>query len=116
MALDGTIWTLVAFDGAGGSDAPIADTRITLSFAGQDHHAGGSSGCNRYTGGYTEAGDQLTFGPLASTRMWCASPEGVMEQEQRYLAALQQAARYEVTDSQLRIDCGETTLAFDAVA
>jgi heat shock protein HslJ len=115
MALGGMTWKLAAFGGAGGSDAPIVGTEITLHFDDQDNRAGGSAGCNRYTGGFTEAGDRLTFSPLASTRMFCPFPDGIMEQEDRYLAALQQATRFEIQHGHLTIECGGDTLSFDAV-
>ena len=31
----------------------------------------GSGGCNRLAGTYTASGEQLAFGPLATTRMAC---------------------------------------------
>jgi putative lipoprotein len=51
-----------------------------------DGVVGGFSGCNRFTGAYNQNGDELTFGPLASTRMAC--PPEVMEREQEFLAML----------------------------
>ena len=67
--------------------------------------ASGSSGCNRFAGGYTLEGDRLTFRPLASTRMAC-EPE-VMQAESDYFAALTQTA-------QLSLASGELVLADDA--
>ena len=60
------------------------------------HHRGlwrrwylsGSASCNNYMATYTVDGDGITIGPAASTRMMCADPEGVMEQEMAYLASL----------------------------
>ena len=46
----------------------------------------GSGGCNRLFGAATVAGDSLTFGDIGTTRMACAP--AVMEQEQKFLAAL----------------------------
>jgi len=51
-----------------------------------DGVVGGSSGCNRFTGTYNHKDDELTFGPLASTRMAC--PPEVMEGEQQFLTML----------------------------
>jgi len=61
----------------------------------------GSGGCNRYSGGYTTKGDQIKIGPLASTFKACE--ETVMQQESRFLKALQAAERYEVSDDGLQI-------------
>jgi heat shock protein HslJ len=51
-----------------------------------DGIVGGSSGCNRFTGAYNQKGDELTMGPLASTRMACPPP--IMEREQQFLTML----------------------------
>ena len=34
------------------------------------------TGCNTGSGTYTVAGDAVTFGPIATTRMACADPNG----------------------------------------
>jgi len=60
-----------------------------------DGVVGGSSGCNRFTGAYNQNGDELTFGPLASTRMAC--PPDVMEQEQQFLTMLGNVRSAEVS-------------------
>ena len=60
-----------------------------------DGVVGGSSGCNRFTGTYSHKDDELTLGPLASTRMAC--PPEVMEREQQFLTMLGKA-RYAEAD------------------
>jgi heat shock protein HslJ len=74
--------------------APIVGDRpLTLRLAAGQ--AAGSSGCNSFTASYRLSGDELDFGPIASTRMACETQ--VMEQESRYLAILDAAenlARY----------------------
>ena len=55
--------------------------------------AGGSSGCNSYSGPYRLRSQQgIEFGPLASTEMACEPP--VMEQESRYLSILRAVTGY----------------------
>jgi hypothetical protein len=63
----------------------------------------GSAGCNRYTAAYEIDGDSISIGPAASTRMFCAEPEGVMEQETAYLAALELAASYAIQGDTLEL-------------
>lgn len=46
----------------------------------------GSGGCNRLTGKANIAGDRLSFGPIASTRMACTP--AAMNQEAKFFAAL----------------------------
>ncbi|MEO3472272.1 META domain-containing protein [Roseomonas sp. CAU 1739] len=52
-----------------------------------EHTAHGSSGCNRFMGGFTLEGATLQFDPVAGTRMACEPP--LMEREQRFHAALE---------------------------
>jgi heat shock protein HslJ len=93
--LAGTNWTLVSQDGLG----TLPGTRVTAAF-GADRRLSGSAGCNRYVGAYELSGPGIEVGPLATTRMFCA-PAGVMEQEQRYLVALQRVALVAMNGEQL---------------
>lgn len=73
---------------------PAADTELTADFAGD--RISGSGGCNRFMGGYQTQSGQLSIDTLASTQMACEEP--VMNQEMKYLMALEGAQRYEVND------------------
>ena len=63
----------------------------------------GSGGCNRYFAGYKIEGDNIKIEPIASTNMACLP--AVMEQEGRYIKALQEAYRIRVEGAFLYIDC-----------
>jgi heat shock protein HslJ len=83
-------WTLV---GWGDEDnlTPLLDgTEITAEFMGDQ--LGGGSGCNRYTTSYEVNGNELSFGPVASTRRACEPP--ILDQEMKFLAALDAVAHY----------------------
>jgi hypothetical protein len=80
----------------------LLGTEVTAVF-GEDGALTGSAGCNRYTAGYEIDGDSISIGPAASTRMFCAEPEGVMEQETAYLAALESAATYAIQGDTLEL-------------
>ena len=87
--LVGTSWRLEDFPGT-----PVLDSAApTLEFPAEGQ-AAGSASCNRFSGPVTVAGDSITFGPLAVTRMAC--PEAVMRQESAYLEALGKAERFRV--------------------
>lgn len=111
-------WLLVSLGPAGDESTVLVESEVTLQFddAGQ---AAGSAGCNSYGGAYDSHDDTLSFGPLASTMMACAD-DAVMDQEQRYLAALQNAATFALTEDgqQLTIwyDDGQGTLNFTPLA
>jgi heat shock protein HslJ len=100
LRLSGTSWVLVSLEGA----PVLPGTEITAAF-GTDRRVSGSSGCNRYVGAYEVGGPGLEVGPLATTRMFCGDP-GVMDQEQRYLSALQGAALAAVEGGQLLVTDG----------
>jgi len=87
----GPVWVAEDIAGtAAGAEAPI-----TLQL-GADGRASGRGGCNGYGGGYTLAGDALSFGPMMSTKMACA-PE-LMDREQRYFQTLAHVAHFAVAD------------------
>jgi putative lipoprotein len=91
--LDGTSWRAVTVTGL-----PVLEgAASTLSFTGDG--IGGQAACNRYRGPLVERDGRLRVGPLAATRMACA-PE-VMEQERRFLTALEQGERLERDGSAL---------------
>jgi len=92
--LEDTLWVLVGY---GDPDEPALvepGVVVTAQFTA-DGQLTGSGGCNTYTTSF-EFGrnNNLTIQPAASTRMFC--PTG-MEQEQFYLAALEQATAYQIT-------------------
>jgi heat shock protein HslJ len=62
---------------------------ITATFDGQQLR--GNAGCNDYSAAYTLDNSRLKIGAIAVTKKTCLMPEGVMEQEQAYLAMLQTA-------------------------
>ena len=94
--LAGTKWRLESLAGK----RVVDGTQATLELTG-DGRASGHGSCNRFGGPVTFTGDSIAFGPLVATRMFCG--DTVTGQETEYLAALDQAVRYEVRDSFLYI-------------
>jgi len=91
--LEGVLWGMVSYLNAGGDlvDA-LPGSTVTAEFkVGQ---VSGNGGCNNYFGSAEITGDQIKIGQLGSTEMYCGEPQGLMEQESGYLAALQKAASY----------------------
>lgn len=81
IELAGTSWLVREIAGQPALEAAPP----TIAF-GHDGRAAGSTGANRFTGGYVLVGDELSFGPLATTRR--SGPPAVMDQQQRFLASL----------------------------
>lgn len=108
--LAGTSWEVVNFyNGNQAIVGVIEGTTLTADF-GKDGTISGNGGCNNYTGSYKVDGEDIKIGPLASTMMACAEPEGVMEQETQYLAALQLAESYQVEGGVLELRRTDQTL------
>ncbi|MBP0017045.1 MAG: META domain-containing protein [Cyanobacteria bacterium SBLK] len=111
--LVGTSWQLLSWGSHRVQNAPLDRVKITLQFL--DERLTGSSGCNRYDAHYETVEMRLTIASVSMTEMACFG--GVAQQESRYLAALQNAIRYEINPKgQLAIfyrsDRGSGTLIF----
>ena len=83
--LDNTDWQLNSWRLAAGGTREVPGGAngepITLVLSTETglRRASGFSGCNRYTGTYLLKDGKLGFGPLAGTRMACATPGGKIE-------------------------------------
>jgi heat shock protein HslJ len=110
--LTGQMWLCTGYNNGKEAVVSVAlDTTITIEFA-ENEKATGSSGCNTYEAGY-EADDEgaMEFSEIAVTEMFCASPEGIMEQEEAYLSALETVAAYEIQGSFLTLRTAEGAAA-----
>ncbi|HJS28208.1 MAG TPA: META domain-containing protein [Anaerolineales bacterium] len=109
--LAGTSWTVISYNtGQAAVVSLISGTEITADFA-EDGQLGGSAGCNTYFASYETEGNSIRIGAPGSTRMFCAEPEGLMEQESQYLAALQTAATYRIEGSTMEMRTADGALA-----
>jgi heat shock protein HslJ len=94
LVLEGADWNLDTFnDGQGDFVNLIEGTQITASFESAGNLSG-FGGCNDYNTKYTADSNNISIGPIMATQMACSEPEGVMDQESKYLTALEQAATY----------------------
>jgi heat shock protein HslJ len=98
FSLSNNEWLLEDLSGGGVLD----NVQATLTFPETGKVAGNGS-CNRFFGPAEINGDAIKLGPLASSRMAC--PEAAMNQETKYLEALQAAERFEWKDPYLLIYC-----------
>ena len=114
VALEGKTWVLESYGDPAKPAAALGTTEVTAIFTRESQgKINGSAGCNNYFGSYETDGYKITIGGLGSTQMFC---EGVMDQEQQYLAALTDADTYAVDGNSLKISCadGKTVLNYTA--
>ncbi len=110
--LAGTSWKLVSYTGNMGKRDVLENTMVTMVVAEDGAGIGGNAGCNAYGGDCAIDGNSLTISSIFHTEMYCTE-EGVMEQEQNFLAALQAAAEYVIDGDKLTITGGGWTLEFE---
>jgi heat shock protein HslJ len=134
--LSNTHWRLVAFGATQQPQAVLAGTTITLKFANADdpvpkdmdirdpvildeikkYQVGGQAGCNQYSAAYGISGETLVIKEVSYTLVLCLGPNGeaIMQQEDRYLAALEKAERFTIGGNRLEIYAagGQQVLVF----
>lgn len=86
--LAGGPWRVEDINGAGVIDR----ANVTLQF--EDGRVAGSSGCNSYTAPVTLSGERISVGEVVGTLKACA--EALMDQEQKFIAALKAVERFEI--------------------
>jgi copper homeostasis protein (lipoprotein) len=99
-------WTLTELGGKA-FHAPSAQQVVTMSFDAQESQVSGSGGCNRYTGKYDSSGSTLHLGPIASTRMMCASGS---DTEQAFFQTLDKVASYSIDGDVLSLRAADGTV------
>ena len=104
--LHGTDWIL---------NNTIPGTSISLVFA--NGSLSGFGGCNTYNATYTTTlaegpTNSISVGPITSSQQFC-TPE-LMDQEQGYLASLQDASQYTISGSTLTVTTPTGPLTFSA--
>ncbi|MGI9472717.1 MAG: META domain-containing protein [Rubripirellula sp.] len=82
-------WLVEDIEGKGVVDR----AQSTVAFS-PDGMVSGSTAVNRFHGKATIEGDEVTFGALATTRR--AGPPALMDQESRYLRAMEKVARFKI--------------------
>ncbi len=92
--------------------SPIAGTEITATFS-EAGELSGSAGCNTYRATYTTDKGAIEIASPAATKKLCPEPEGVMEQEAAYLAALATATRFRVDGRTLLLSTDDGTRVAD---
>jgi heat shock protein HslJ len=113
--LAGTSWEVTAYNnGERAVVSVLGGTRITAHF-GDDGRVTGSAGCNQYFANYEVKGESISIAQPAATRRFCAKPEGVMDQEARFLGALRSAVTFRLENERLALRTADGALALTLV-
>ena len=108
ISLTDGVWVMTSYNnGKQAVVGALADTEVTAVF-GEDGQLSGSAGCNRYSAPYTVDGAKIKIGLAISTMMACEQP--IMDQEAQYLAAIQQAATYNIQGTRLELRSADGAL------
>ena len=75
----------------------VIDNLQTVLEIAEDGKVSGSGGCNRMSTKATLTGEEIAFGPIASTKMACAP--AVMDQEMKFFAALSEVRTWRADPS-----------------
>jgi heat shock protein HslJ len=111
--LEGIQWEVTGFNnGRQAVVSPKLGTRLTVLF--ENGRVSGGSGCNRFQGLYTVAGNELAIHNLGTTRMACEG--SVMAQEQEFLMALQSATTWDIVRGMLDMHRADGQRALTASA
>lgn len=108
-------WEVVNVHRGSAIESTVPGTEPSVTFD-DDGRLTVVTGCYDGGGEWELDGDELTIGTLLHPLMACDDPPGVMEQEAAVYAALESAARVEITPSPLTVLDDEGRIALEAVA
>ena len=79
--------------------AILEETETTIEFG--ESGASGSAGCNCYTAGADIEGEAAELRDFSTSGRLCTGPQGLMEQEKRYLDILSRVSRFRIFGERL---------------
>lgn len=101
-SLEGTDWQATGINNGKGGVVSTGTTNLSAATF-TDGTVSGSGGCNRFNAAYEINGNRITIAPAAATRKFCSEPEGLMDQEQQFFAALERSFTYTLTHGKLEL-------------
>ena len=103
-------WVLTSgTDTAGELDTMITDVTLVIDGDGVSGRV-----CNSFGGTLSGSPTNLRVSSLYSTEMYCTTPEGIMELEQRFLTDLGSTTSANLDGDQLTLTGTDVTLGFTA--
>ena len=112
-SLVNTYWKLTSLRGNPVTMAEGEQREASMVLQGEPAMAKGFAGCNRFSGGYQYAGNSLTLGPLASTKMACAVG---MALETEFLGVLDDTRLFNIDGDMLTLLSDQRTVIATFVA
>ena len=111
-SLEGTSWAVISIEGT----TVLPGSMVTAHF-GADGNMSGNTGCNQYLATYDGDGTMIRFDLTGASKRLCREPNGVMDQESRFLAILGLVASFESSGDQLEFVSGDgvVALTFEAL-
>ena len=100
-------WKLVSYGPASSQTPAAPDVETSIEF-NSDGNMTGNVGCNGFGGEYSVKGDQMEFGPVMSTMMYC---EEIAEQESGTLAVFQETASFVLDGDTLTITSADGAMS-----
>ena len=97
-------WTLVSYGDASSSTPAVPDVETSIHFDEKEQFDG-NVGCNSFGSEYKVDGDQIVFGSIISTMMFC---DATSAQESAVLSILSdQSVNYQIDGERLTITSGD---------
>lgn len=111
-SLENTTWMLASIEG----QAVLEGSEITAVFNPTENRVSGVAGCNSYFAEYETNGNTVSISATGATRMLCAEPDGIMQQETAFLDTLTEVLTHKIEGStlEMRNAAGERILQFVA--
>jgi heat shock protein HslJ len=100
--LEETHWTLVELMGKPISDTPERKEMYLILHKDQNRIEG-NGGCNAFSGTYVLKNNEISFGPLVSTKVFCPA----LQYENEFLKALSTANHYYLKSDTLSLTKGK---------
>lgn len=107
--LDGTHWFLHFINDQPTLPGTLIDARFTVNPDGRAGRLAGDAGCNTYNAAF---GQEIGVETSLSSSSVCFTPDGIMDQENTYLSALDRSYGYWLTGSQLVVNTGLGALTY----
>lgn len=108
--LEGALWSLIAFGDVKDPQNPVTGSNFSAQFmrnaAAPSGVMVGTTGCNEYAAAYAASLEEIKINPPASTENTSCVP-GLVDQEQTYFLALNNATTYRIEGNTLTIPYDE---------